>query len=470
MLRFPSRVLFLALALMLAAGTVSSAAPAAAAPAQASAPFRYFNETGHNIGSRIKTFYEQNGDVAIFGLPLTEVIREGDLDVQYFERAKIELRPELAPEWYVSLAALGRTEAAAIQNPAFAPVPQGVADENTTYFSQTGHNLRFGFRAFWQRNGGVRAFGYPLSEEFQEISPDDGKEYTVQYFERAKFEYHPETPAQPIQLARLGTRALERAGLPENVRQRVPAIALLSSATTGYRGSITERINNIARAASKLNGQIVASGATFSFNTALGPTNTEDGYVDGYAIVNGKLEKVVGGGICQVSTTMYRAVFLAGLDLVERRNHSYVINFYENVDGFDATVFAPYTDFKWRNDTAGPLYIMASTDVNAATVTFALYGFNDGRSTKMVGPTRKNVKPQGTPYWQYDKTLKRGEVIQLVHGRPGMDVAMRRVVTAANGKVIYDDNLPSSYKPWEDYFIYGPGVTPPKGVNILPPK
>jgi hypothetical protein len=466
------RTLFLALALLLVAGAVGSIAPrAAAAPATpaASIPFRYFKETGHNIGTRIKSFYEQNGGIPVFGLPLTEVIREGNLEVQYFERARFELHPEFEPAFYVSITQLGRKLAEGRAEWAFQR-QAAENDANTTYFPQTGHTIRFGFRAFWLKNGGLPIFGYPLSEEFPEVSPDDGKEYTVQYFERVKLEYHPEDPKSQIKIARLGAQALERSGQPDSVRRPVPEMSLLSTATTGYFGSIAERVNNIARGAARMNGLIIAPGATFSFNTALGSAGTEDGFVEGYAIVNGQLEKVTGGGLCQVSTTMYRAVFNAGLDIVERKPHSYVINFYENIDGFDATVFAPYVDFKWRNDTGGPIYMMASTNPKAATVTFSLYGFNDGRATQMVGPRAKNVKAQGIANWQYDPTLKRGEVRQLVHGRPGKDVDMKRVVTAANGKVIHNDNLPSKYRPWEDFFIYGPGVTPPKGVNIIPPK
>lgn len=464
------RALFLALTVLLVAGTIGSVAPpkALAAPTP-STPFRYFKETGHNIGGRIKTFYEQNGGVAIFGLPLTEVIKEGSLEVQYFERAKFELHPELDQAYYVSLTQLARPFATGRSEEAFAP-RAGASNANTTYFPQTGQNITLGFRTFWQRNGGLPVFGYPLSGEFSEVSPDDGKTYTVQYFERAKFEYHPETPQNPVQLARLGAQALDQSGLPASVRTRVPAITMLSTATTGYFGSFAERINNIARGAARMNGLIVAPGATFSFNTALGSAGTEDGFVDGYAIVNGQLEKVVGGGLCQVSTTMYRAVFLAGLNLVERRNHSYIVNFYENIDGFDATVFAPYTDFKWSNDTGGPVYILASTNPQAATVTFSLYGFNDGRTTKMIGPFSKNEKKQSIANWQYDPTLKPGETRQLVHGRPGKDVEMTRVVTSASGKVLHNDKLQSKYKPWEDFFLYGPGVTPPKGVNIIPAK
>jgi len=466
------RTIVFALALLLAASSIASAPPTAtAAPVApaASEPFRYFSETGHNIGTRIKTFYEANGGVGIFGLPLTEVIQENGLEVQYFERARFELHPEFEPAYYISITQLGRALVEGRIDGPFTPV-MAVDDEQTTFFPQTGHTLRLGFRAFWQANGGLKVFGYPLSEEFSEISPDDGREYTVQYFERAKFEYHPETPERSVQLARLGALALDRSGLPENVRARVPAISVIGTATTGYYGSIAERVNNIARGAERMNGHIVAPGATFSFNTALGSAGSEDGFVEGYAIVNGQLEKVTGGGICQISTTMYRAVFNAGLEIVERRAHSYVINFYENIDGFDATVFAPLVDFKWRNDTSGPVYMMASTNVKAATATFTLYGFNEGRQTKMVGPTVKNVKQPGRANWQFDPSLKRGEVRQLVHGRPGMDVDMRRVVTGANGQVIHNNFLPSRYRPWEDFFIYGPGVTPPKGVNIIPAK
>ena len=88
----------------------------------------------------------------------------------------------------------------------------------------------------------------------------------------------------------------------------------------------------------------------------------------------------------------------------------------------------------------------------------------------MIGPTTTNITEPGTPVWQYDRTLKRGEVRQLVHGRAGMDVMMERLVTGADGRVIRRDRIPTKYRPWEDFFIYGPGITPPPGVTIAPPK
>jgi len=455
-------------------GTLSWAKPAQAAPQAApqeatpeATPSRYFSETGHNIAGAIRTFYETHGDLAIFGLPLTEVVTEGGRDVQYFERARFELHPELAPQYYVSLTHVGRALVEGRTGAAFA-----AAAPNSTgvFFKETAHNLDTGFLAFWKANGGLPVFGYPLSDEFGEQSPTDGVVRPVQYFERARFEYHADaSPAHRVQLGLLGTQLLDRSGVPASARKPVARIGLLGEATTAYYGSFAERINNIARGAAQMNGIVVKPGGVFSFNAILGDAGTADGYVDGYAIVNGRLEKVIGGGLCQVATTLYRAVFNAGLEIVERRNHSYVINFYENVAGWDATVFAPYVDFKWRNDTAGPITIYASTNPAKATVTFSLYGSNDGRTTQMVGPTISNRKAQSIPNWQFDPTLKRGQVRQLVHGRPGMNVSMQRVVTAANGRVIHNDNLPSKYLPWEDFFIYGPGVVPPHGVKIVAP-
>lgn len=252
-----------------------------------------------------------------------------------------------------------------------------------------------------------------------------------------------------------------------------PAMAkqqVLGVATTSYYGSYSERVNNIARGAARLNGRVVQPGRSFSFNAALGSAGTADGFVEGYAIVNGRLEKVVGGGLCQVSTTLYRAVFRAGLQIVSRQNHSYVINFYENVPGFDATVFSPDVDFIWRNDTKYPITIYAKTNPAKGTVTVSLYGYSDGRTAKMIGPTVSKVVQQGKPVWQYDPTMKRGQVRQMVHGRPGMHVAMQRIVTLPNGQVLHKDNLPSQYRPWASFFIYGKGVTPPAGAVILPPN
>src|SRR5690349_16716888 len=196
------RLLLLAISAMLAALLWPSAPAQAAAPASG---FAYFPETGHNVGLAIKRFYDAHGGLDIFGLPLTEVFDEDGLRVQYFERARFELHPELPPEFYVSLTLLGQHFTEGRSEPGFqwlAANPGG----DRTFCPESGHSLGGAFRGFWQGRGGLPAFGYPISEEFGEINTQDGKFHTVQYFQRARFEYHPQNVGTPyeVQLGQLG--------------------------------------------------------------------------------------------------------------------------------------------------------------------------------------------------------------------------------------------------------------------------
>ncbi len=168
----------------------------------------FFPETGHTLAYGFLEFWLRNGDVPVFGYPLSEELTRQGVTVQYFERAVFEWHPEAPPEWRVQLRRLGAERAAGRADPAFRPaVP--VQAPQCRYFVETQHNLCHGFRAFWERSGGVRVFGYPLSEEFTE----DGR--TVQYFERVRLEWHPERAgtADEVQVTALGRWALERDGL-----------------------------------------------------------------------------------------------------------------------------------------------------------------------------------------------------------------------------------------------------------------
>src|SRR3954452_21211137 len=189
-------------AVALLAALLQPVAPAAAAPqpAQAAPPgFAYFSETGHNIGLKIKRFYDAHGGLDIFGMPLTELFSEDGMQVQYFERARFELHPELPPEFYVSLTLLGSHFTEGRGEPEFqwlAASPGG----DRSFFPESGHSLGGAFRGFWQGRGGLAAFGYPVSEELTEVSPQDGQPYLVQYFQRARFELHPENVGTPYEV------------------------------------------------------------------------------------------------------------------------------------------------------------------------------------------------------------------------------------------------------------------------------
>jgi hypothetical protein len=181
--------------------------PRSMPPLPPNGPGQYsFPETGQTVRAPFLGVWQGRGGLAIFGYPLTDVFWERLEDgnwyrVQYFERARFEYHPEFAGTQYeVLLGQFGRAI-----HPADPPVPR---EPGARYFEETGHNLSGGFRAYWEGRGGLAQFGFPISEVFSETL-EDGKTYQVQYFERARFEYHPENPAPyDILLGQFGRRIL----------------------------------------------------------------------------------------------------------------------------------------------------------------------------------------------------------------------------------------------------------------------
>jgi hypothetical protein len=168
----------------------------------------YFPQTGHHLSMGFLDYWRHNGGLYIYGYPLTEEISEDGRAVQYFERAVFEWHPENPAGWKVLQRRLGADFTKGRTEDAFKRV-EGQSTANVLYFPQTGHHLGWGFKNYWEKNGGVKVFGYPISEEFSE----NGR--TVQYFERAKFEWHPEHRGTPyeILLGHLGRQAAQHAGV-----------------------------------------------------------------------------------------------------------------------------------------------------------------------------------------------------------------------------------------------------------------
>lgn len=167
----------------------------------------YFEATGIFVAPDFYSFWEEYGGLDIFGYPISDRIHVTDPDTgeiytaQYFERARLELHPSLGST--ILLGSLGVE--------VFSPEPPTTGKLDATFFAETGHNLSGRFLQFWEERGGLAVFGYPISEERQDTNPQDGKEYLVQYFERARFELHPEFSGTPyeVQLAQLGTLIYE---------------------------------------------------------------------------------------------------------------------------------------------------------------------------------------------------------------------------------------------------------------------
>jgi beta-N-acetylhexosaminidase len=158
---------------------------------------RYFPETGHTLGGGFLAYWNKYGGLPVFGYPITEEYTDATTGfvTQYLERARFEWHPGAWPARFdVELGLLGvelaQKEHLTGTTP-FQPLSAG-DDANCTFYAPTGHRLCFGFRDFWQANGGLAIYGYPISEEFR----DGASGFTVQYFERQRLEYHPENPPQ----------------------------------------------------------------------------------------------------------------------------------------------------------------------------------------------------------------------------------------------------------------------------------
>lgn len=183
---------------------------------QAAERVRVFAETQQIVHGSLLDYWEQNGGLELLGLPISPARVERSSDgnyytTQWFERARLELHPENEPPYQVLVGLLGVT---ALEQRGIdwrtLPAVDG-APEDCLYFPQTRHSLCPPFRAYWERNGALAVFGYPISEPLPELSVDDGQVYTVQYFERNRFEYHPENPAPyDILLGRLGAELIDQ--------------------------------------------------------------------------------------------------------------------------------------------------------------------------------------------------------------------------------------------------------------------
>lgn len=231
---------------------------------------------------------------------------------------------------------------------------------------------------------------------------------------------------------------------------------LLASGTSTFYHSIPSRVYNIELAASRLNGILVPPNEVFSFDNALGDVTSLTGYKQAYVIQNGRTVLGDGGGVCQVSTTFFRALLNAGLPIVERHAHSYRVGYYEQDSGpgFDATIYYPSVDLKFRNDTGNYILIQAAMDPKNMRLTFYLYGTKDGRQVSISKSVITNETPAPPPLYKDDPSLPKGTTQQVDFAAPGADVYFTREVTK-NGRVVLADKFVSNYQPWQAIYLVG---------------
>jgi vancomycin resistance protein YoaR len=241
---------------------------------------------------------------------------------------------------------------------------------------------------------------------------------------------------------------------------------LIHSETNFYYGSSSERIQNITAAAGRFHGLLIAPGETFSMATALGDISLENGYAEALIILGGQTIQGVGGGVCQVSTALFRTVFFSGFPVVERHSHAYRVSYYEKIAGnvrdsslagLDATVFVPLVDFKFTNDS--PYWLLMETYINPSysSLVWKFYSTSDGRSVEWQTSGVTNVVEAPDMLYRENPDFGQGEVKQVDWAADGADVTVQRQVYR-DGQLINEDVFQTHYQPWQAVFEYGPGT------------
>ena len=228
--------------------------------------------------------------------------------------------------------------------------------------------------------------------------------------------------------------------------------AKVSDYTTVF-GGVPNRIHNVELVAHLVDQTLIAPDSTFSFNKTTGDRNAAKGFLVAPVIVNGELTTGLGGGVCQVSTTVFNAAFEAGLKITERTNHALYISHYPQ--GRDATVNYPDVDLQFVNDTGN--WLLLRTFVSSSSLTVGLYGTPaDRKVTSTTSPLVSHGKPPVKK--TIDPSLKPGEKVVDDPGLPAMTTSVTRDVYAPGGKLLYHDTWYSSYRALPKLVRIGPAL------------
>jgi len=246
--------------------------------------------------------------------------------------------------------------------------------------------------------------------------------------------------------------------------EELGVIELVEEYTSFFFGSGPSRVQNIRAASARFHGLLIAPGETFSMARALGNISLDSGYAEAPIIYGDQTIQAVGGGVCQVSTTLFRIAFFGGFPIVERHPHSYRVSYYEQnwdgtrnprLAGLDAAVYVPIVDLKFTNDTDH--WILMETYATNTSLTWRFYSTDDGRRVEWetTGPT--NVVPAPEPLYRENPDLPKGRIEQVDYQADGADVNVTRTVYI-NDQVHFSDSIFTRFRAWQAVFDYGPGT------------
>ncbi|HLD20654.1 MAG TPA: VanW family protein [Patescibacteria group bacterium] len=224
---------------------------------------------------------------------------------------------------------------------------------------------------------------------------------------------------------------------------------ILGVGTSSYRGSPTNRRGNIQNGVDLLNGILIAPGETFSLLAALSPFTYENGYLPELVIKGDKIIPEIGGGLCQIGTTTFRAAMNSGLPIVARQNHSLVVSYYNDPSngnpGTDATIYEPAPDFKFLNDTEHYILFQAENLTDSQELQFTFWGTNDGREASYSPPVVSRWIPVGETV--YTETLDLEPSVEQCQGSHiGADASFVYTVVSAEGET-FETLFESHYRP-----------------------
>jgi vancomycin resistance protein YoaR len=227
---------------------------------------------------------------------------------------------------------------------------------------------------------------------------------------------------------------------------------LVAAGTSYFAGSSAERMRNIGVASVKFEGVVIPPNGIFSFNQFVEDVSAANGFEDSLIIWGDRTAVGIGGGVCQVSTTIFRSAYEAGLPIVERYNHGYVVSWYGE-PGLDATIFTPTVDFRFRNDTGAYLLMEPVLDANNGVLTVNLYGTKPNRQVIISEPVKKDIQPAPPPLYTVEPSLAPGQIKQVDWAQQGMTVEVTRTIIE-NGQT-RTETLVSVYKPWRAVYQVG---------------
>ncbi|HSV94831.1 MAG TPA: VanW family protein [Spirochaetia bacterium] len=231
---------------------------------------------------------------------------------------------------------------------------------------------------------------------------------------------------------------------------------LIGEGKSSFSHSIPGRVFNVNLAASRINSTIVAPGEEFSFNSAVGDISKSSGYQSAYIISGGKTVLGDGGGVCQVSTTVFRAALNSGLPITERKAHAYRVSYYEqdSKPGIDATVYNPTVDLKFLNDTGNHILVQTKVDTKNLKMEVKIYGTKDGRVVSISEPKISSQSAPPATMYVDDPTLPLGQMKQIDWSAWGAKVSFNYKVTKGT-ETVFEKTFYSNYQPWQAIYLKG---------------